>query len=234
MPKRTKQAKAQSTSLPATKPQKPHFPAIPPPTSLPLNSVAIREYQIIVLPNFLSSEACKLFLRHFSNWPLIPTPPPGKNEATRTNSRLSVQDPQFAKSLYCETGLEDFVSGWTVTVGKREWQVKGLHSNIRIYRYEKGQFFGPHYDSCTRDAVTGYTSHWTLLVYLTGVEDGLEGGEIVFHDGNKNDHPREIVVPIERGSALLHRHSGGDCLLHEARPVINGTKWVLRSDVVFG
>lgn len=34
--------------------------------------------------------------------------------------------------------------------------------------------------------------------------------------------------------ALLHRQEGRDCRLHEARPVIKGTNWVLRSDLVFG
>lgn len=28
-----------------------------------------------------------------------------------------------------------------------------------------------------RDAVTGAKSEWTLLMYLTGVEDGVKGGE---------------------------------------------------------
>ena len=40
-------------------------------------------------------------------------------------------------------------------------------------------------------------------------------------------------VTPETGLALLHRH-GDDCLLHEGRPVSTGTKYVLRSDVIFG
>ncbi len=40
-------------------------------------------------------------------------------------------------------------------------------------------------------------------------------------------------VTPETGLALLHRH-GDDCLLHEGRPVIAGTKYILRSDVIFG
>jgi hypothetical protein len=79
--------------------------------------------------------------------------------------------------------------------------------------------------------VTGYTSYWTLLVYLTGVEEGVQGGETVFYEGRDE---KEIIVGIKRGSALLHRHGGGDSLLHEGRAVIKGTKWVLRSDLIFG
>jgi len=39
------------------------------------------------------------------------------------------------------------------------------------------------------------------------------------------------VAPIE-GMALLHVH-GDKCLLHEARNVTKGVKYVFRSDVVF-
>ena len=40
-------------------------------------------------------------------------------------------------------------------------------------------------------------------------------------------------VTPEAGLALLHRHGDG-CLLHEGRPVTAGTKYVLRSDIIFG
>lgn len=36
----------------------------------------------------------------------------------------------------------------------------------------------PHYDDSVRDPLTGAKSEWTLLIYLTGVEDGVEGGEV--------------------------------------------------------
>ncbi|KZV87955.1 hypothetical protein EXIGLDRAFT_773169 [Exidia glandulosa HHB12029] len=83
-------------------------------------------------------------------------------------------------------------------------------------------------------------SEWTLLVYLTGVEDGVEGGETVFYpearvmskQGSKASSS-EARVSLSRGLALLHRH-GHECALHEGAAVLKGTKWVLRSDVLFG
>lgn len=69
-----------------------------------------------------------------------------------------------------------------------------FNSNIRIYKYTPSQHFGlsrsltleccqsyffrPHYDDSVKDAITGAKSEWTLLVYLTGVEDGVEGGQV--------------------------------------------------------
>jgi hypothetical protein len=42
--------------------------------------------------------------------------------------------------------------------------------------------------------------------------------------------PEPVVVSLETGMALLHKH-GNDCLLHEAREVTEGEKWVIRSDL---
>jgi len=48
-----------------------------------------------------------------------------------------------------------------------------------MYKYTPSQYFGPHYDDSVRDAETGAKSEWTVLVYLTGLEDGVEGGEVI-------------------------------------------------------
>lgn len=61
-------------------------------------------------------------------------------------------------------------------------------------------------------------------------EQELVGGETVFYGGRGQVLAR--VAP-EPGLALLHLH-GEECLEHEALLVKSGTKYVLRSDVVFG
>ncbi|KAF7363336.1 Fe2OG dioxygenase domain-containing protein [Mycena sanguinolenta] len=107
-----------------------------------------------------------------------------------------------------------------------------FNSNIRVYKYTPEQYFGPHYDDDCRDTMTGAKSEWTLLIYLTGYEDGIEGGETLFYQNSK-DTTRDIIkAPLTRGSALLHRH-GRECLLHEGSQVVRGVKYVLRSDVMF-
>jgi hypothetical protein len=68
----------------------------------------------------------------------------------------------------------------------------------------------------------------------------LQGGETVFYNtpirGQKRlaqEHSVAASVSPVAGLALIHRH-GSQCLLHEAREVISGAKYVLRSDLVFG
>lgn len=57
----------------------------------------------------------------------------------------------------------------------------------------------------------------------------LQGGETVFYD------KRRVVARIApvAGLALCHLHGEFHCLEHEALPVQQGLKYVLRSDVVF-
>lgn len=74
------------------------------------------------------------------------------------------------------------------------------------------------------------------MIYLTGTADGVVGGETVFYtEATKRKKSEEVVVPLVKGTALLHRH-GKECMLHEGRVVedagVGGRgKWVLRSDL---
>lgn len=109
--------------------------------------------------------------------------------------RISIQSPTFAAALW--TALEPYVSSIPSFQTHLSPPAKphSFNPNIRLYRYGEGegpttgcsrrsfglyvgQYFGAHYDDSTKDAKTKAWSEWTLLVYLTGVEDGVEGGEV--------------------------------------------------------
>ncbi|CAG8520959.1 17326_t:CDS:2, partial [Acaulospora morrowiae] len=187
------------------------------------------ENQIVVIPSFLTHQECTNLINFIEkNIPLEQTVP-NKGEAFRNNDRFSIENPKFAESLY-QSGLNSLVSHWKSFVSTKK-SVVGLNSNIRIYKYSTGQQFGQHYDDFAKDSL-GRMSEWTLLIYLNGghneVDVPLSGGETVFYKAKRG----EIVVAPERGMALLHKH-GHDCLLHEAKEVKRGNKYVLRSDLMF-
>lgn len=48
--------------------------------------------------------------------------------------------------------------------------------------------------------------------------------------GKKTALNKEVVISLETGMLLLHKH-GNDCMLHEGREVLEGEKWVIRSDL---
>ena len=126
---------------------------------------------------------------------------------------------ELARALWVNAGIKDIVS-WEHFENQ---EALGLNSNIRFYRYERGQRFGRHIDERV-ETIDGM-SKYTLLIYLSDVT----GGETVFY----SHRGRQLVsVNPKPGRVLLHRH-GDDCLEHEALPVVQGIKYVLRSDVIF-
>ncbi|KXN82614.1 hypothetical protein AN958_02465 [Leucoagaricus sp. SymC.cos] len=196
----------------------------------------ILEDQILVIDEFFSPAECKAYAKFIDTLPLKLTPPKKRGEAERVNYRFSVASLDFAQKLHklLTPHLPSFphpTSSKKVNTDESRYP-HSFNSNIRVYKYGAGQYFGPHYDDCVRDALTGAKSEWTLLIYLTGVEDGVEGGETIFHKEEKGKPREKIVPPLTRGTALLHRH-GQECMLHEGSPVKSGTKYVLRSDLMF-
>ncbi|XP_048127358.1 uncharacterized protein LOC115732384 isoform X3 [Rhodamnia argentea] len=164
---------------------------------------------------------------------------PTKGEAYRDNDRISVTDPLLANAIW-ESGLNKLFSDIKI----RGRVAVGLNPNLRFYRYNVGQRFGRHIDESV-DLGEGKRTHYTLLIYLSGGSKSkakndssnhsnspselLVGGETVFYN-SRNGIVAE-VAPAE-GMALLHIH-GDKCMLHEARNVTKGVKYVFRSDIAF-
>ncbi|BGO92968.1 hypothetical protein NBRC10512_004189 [Rhodotorula toruloides] len=224
--------RAKGAAQGSAQPQSVSWPALHPPQR-PLQLVEPSP-GIILVEDFFPPAIRKAFLSFLTapNSPLRLNPPtaPKRGEAERTNARTSVQDPEFAKRLWEDTGLRE---ACRALEGRNGRKAAGLNPNIRVYRYGEGDFFGPHYDDDIRDPATGWTSEWTLLIYLTGREDGVVGGETAFYPSpTRKDNGPAVVPELRAGRALLHRH-GQLCSLHEGRLVEKGTKWVLRSDVLF-
>ncbi|KAI4279804.1 MAG: hypothetical protein L6R38_004955 [Xanthoria sp. 2 TBL-2021] len=233
--------------------------ASPPPKWPPLKPLVptsdlvretLLENQIVVIRNFFTSSLCKTYVSFLSSLPLVTTPgQPKRGDAVRVNDRFQVDDPSFAESLWKSAGLEDLVTrsdednGISQQTLSQLWggEVCGLNPKIRIYRYSKGQFFSQHYDESNILSLPNSPAKttWTLLIYLTGPSTGCIGGETIFYpelgpaksfSGRDNDGNSPIVMELEVGMALLHRH-GQDCLLHEGKEVTAGEKWVIRSDL---
>lgn len=194
------------------------FPAvggIKQPRTLSAPSILLAD-QVVLYPNALTLQECRdminLFDSPFSQHKLEPSPPARKGEAHRTNQRFSQTSPDFAKQLYEKTGIQKEVANWPSMFGNHLKPI-GLSSNIRVYRYQPNDVFGCHYDDHSIDPFYGPSfgkSEWTLLFYLTGEEDGVEGGQTVFYTSHavpKRKTPENTIqAPLLRGAALLHRH----------------------------
>jgi hypothetical protein len=101
--------------------------------------------------------------------------------------------------------------------------------NIRLYKYDKGMSFGKHVDESNVVDGLGQTEI-TVLVYLSG----CQGGATRFYPprgGKKFD--KSVAFAPKQGAMLVHVH-GDRCLEHEADPVVQGHKYILRTDIVYG
>ncbi|KAH7346078.1 hypothetical protein BKA66DRAFT_433376 [Pyrenochaeta sp. MPI-SDFR-AT-0127] len=239
-----------ATTTPTTQP--PNWPILAP--LIPEPDLAMHELlpaQIVTIPRLWTPTLCKTYVSFLSSLPLSTTPgKPKKGHAVRVNDRYQIDDPAFADRLWRDTSLKSLVTGGAgrglldLTENQRKdlWggEVIGLNPNIRIYRYSKGQFFDQHYDDFNNVTLPGSPpiparTTWTLLLYLTSPATGCIGGETVFYPDppkkkTKDPPPAPFVVGLEVGLALLHRH-GAECMLHEGRQVLEGEKWVIRTDL---
>jgi hypothetical protein len=114
----------------------------------------------------------------------------------------------------------------------------GCNPNLRVYKYTKGHSFGKHVDGSNMIGkeggyMQGCSTEMTMLIYLSE----CTGGATRFHTGRPKGKSNKasassFVFQPQVGALLLHVH-GDHCLEHEADPVIDGNKYVLRTDLVF-
>ncbi|MFQ6661940.1 hypothetical protein Gotur_029935 [Gossypium turneri] len=225
-------------------PPKAKWPVLQP--KLNLQITRLKDKDLFTVQNFFTPAESKAFIKaaESAGFEHQGSLGPAKGEAYRDNDRIAVNDPALADMVW-QSGLSKLLSDIKI----RGKAAVGLNPNIRFYRYKVGQHFGQHIDESV-DLGEGKHTVYTLLVYLSGAaktkdksdsnnmkdsaSEPIVGGETVFY-GSRNRVVAEAsslyVAPAE-GMALLHIH-GDKCMLHEARNVSKGIKYVFRSDVVF-
>lgn len=114
---------------------------------------------------------------------------------------------------------------------------------INMYRYDANDVFNFHTDgewpgfglSADRSHMVewpGYRSCMTMLLYLNGKEEGVQGGSTRLY---RRDRTWVDVEP-KKGSALFFRHGyQGESVMHEGRRVVGSIpKYVARINVLYG
>jgi len=174
-------------------------------------------HYVYAVHEFLSESECKQFIGvaerlGFADAPITTFNGPVIRKDVRNNTRVIKDDPALASDLWRRA------EPWIVT----PWLGRcatGLNERFRFYRYEAGQAFAPHYDGAFQRE-NGERSEFTFLIYLN---DDFTGGHTGFLD------PIEFNVQPRTGTLLLFYHPQ----LHEGAVIESGTKFVLRSDVMY-
>ena len=184
-PKPKQAKKGAAASHPANgdhkpKPQTPNWPPFHPlvPSS-DLGLATLLPDQILTISRFWTTALCKTYVSFLGSLDLTTTPgKPKKGDAVRVNDRYQIDDPAFAERLWSSTALKELVANPVVdgealdeAGKKRLWggEVLGLNSNIRIYRYSKGQFFDQHCKHTLSFTVRLYISVAFPLIHCTSL-----------------------------------------------------------------
>jgi len=170
---------------------------------------------IFTIDSFLSSTDCSDFISQAEEFGFKPADVETGSSRTlmtniRNNERVDYESTELAVKWW------SYLSETEIPVidGMR---AVGISPRFRFYKYTPGQKFNMHKDG--RQNVKGNTTLLTLLVYLN---EGYQGGSTKFRQG-------EVDVEPAVGKALIFDHD----LWHQGVEVQVGTKYVLRTDVIF-
>jgi hypothetical protein len=120
-------------------------------------------------------------------------------------------------------------------------QPLGLNARFRFYRYGAGDFFAAHTDGSWPGSrvVDGklidnaYADRWSQLTFLLFLSDDFEGGATRFHI-DPADTTRVVDLRTPLGGALCFPHGMHPLhCVHASQPIRAGTKYIIRSDVLF-
>jgi len=125
----------------------------------------------------------------------------------------------------------------TVHCEGSEWQVhteNPINQRWRFNRYDKGEYFKPHYDA----GFVYSPDDKTLFSFILYLNEGYEGGETIFFPGGRK-HPGSPVAPNleykivpKTGMALCFFQAGTQNHRHEGAMLVGDTpKYILRSDL---
>jgi hypothetical protein len=135
-----------------------------------------------------------------------------------------------------------------------EWKgqtAKGINARFRFYKYKEGDFFKPHTDGAwpgsrviddklITNAYPGLYSQYTFLILLS---DDFDGGATQFMVSKSNpSEPAKTESDIQlvnvrtpRGGVLCFPHGTHPLhCLHSSEEITKGTKYIIRTDILFG
>ncbi len=179
----------------------------------------------VVLNEVLTSAECAKFIARanhlgFKQAEVAFSTGPALAKMIRNNDRIAFNDDLLASQLW--VFVKDAVASFPIAD-----KALGLNPNFRFYRYSPGQRFKPHKDGIINIDAERET-RITVLFYLN--EDFSGGQTVLMPLGIPADQmSSRIVIAPKAGSVLLFEHQ----TWHEGSEVLSGTKYVLRSDVIF-
>ncbi|KAJ3105789.1 hypothetical protein HDU96_008446 [Phlyctochytrium bullatum] len=147
----------------------------------------------------------------------------GGLQTLRTDVRKSdrsIVDDEATAAFVCERIKPHLPTIWDTG------RLAHLNERLRFLKYGPSDYFAPHYDGAYGDKKFGYErlSFVTVQVYLN---EGYEGGETTFFDP-RTEKPL-LAFKGNTGDVAIFEHG----IFHEGTKLVSGTKYALRTDVMY-
>ena len=134
----------------------------------------------------------------------------------RNSKRCIIDSVEHAERIWDR--IKDYVpDNW------KNKPVVGLNERLRFLKYYPGQYFKPHYDGSYRRPDGSEQSFVTIQLYLN---EGFEGGNTTFMSQSGGEN---VGVVPKIGRVLVFQHD----ILHEGSVLETGTKYTMRTDVMY-
>lgn len=170
---------------------------------------------IFTIDNFLSAEECDTYINYcktqqFEEAKVAIDGAQTMMKGIRNNDRILYPNNDLAEKLWNRIAS-------CIPEKMEDYKAIGLNEMFRFYRYTKGQRFKMHKDGSYKRNETE-CSFFSFIIYLN---DDFEGGETEFR--------KLFSIRPKKGMALIFHHP----YRHEGKKLLAGTKYILRTDVMY-
>lgn len=189
----------------------------------------LHEGAVFVSRGFFNSEECRAWIDFCEETSMESVSHPATRWiAHRECARLQRTDWSMADRLFgrLQRTILDAVASRVDISTTSQYRPVACNGNLRLYRYDKGMSFGKHVDGS--DAIDRYENGNTEITVLIYLSDCVGGATRFYPTRSK----KSFAFTPQAGAILLHVH-GDRCLEHEADPVQQGVKYILRTDIVY-
>jgi len=176
----------------------------------------------ILISDFMSTSECQKIISAAEEFGFGTTPYP---KSYRGNLRLSSVDFTLASQLMKR--VFSFAPSDISLPDGSSWALSNLNEQFRLSKYLSGDEFKPHVDAKYLRSEKEQ-SMFTLNIYLN---ESFSGGATRFYNKDRDKMVAE-VTPVS-GLCLLFRQPPGAYLVHDGEMVKSGTKYLLRTDLLY-
>lgn len=146
----------------------------------------------------------------------------------RNSDRCIIDDEEFARGIF--ERIQHFLPKTVTDSSMSEWNLTSLNRRMRILRYGAGHFFAEHRDG-SYSASASERSFLTVMIYLNEGGKDFVGGCTNFIAPPTRDRMHRMISEVvpHSGRVLVFDH----VLLHEGDRLYSGTKYAVRTDVMY-